>query len=117
MRHDTDQYGRNVTFDGVTVASSDYAAQIQSCYNEDASYCASNPSTAKVTDVYFKNFKGTTSSKYAPTVANINCPAAGTCNVHFSGWTVTTPNGSPKYLCANIDNSSPGVSCSSGASG
>lgn len=108
---------RNVTFDGVTVASSDYAAQIQSCYNEDASYCASSPSTAQVTDVYFKNFRGTTSSKYAPTIANINCPSAGTCNVYFSGWTVTSPKGTPKYLCANIDNANPGISCSSGASG
>jgi galacturan 1,4-alpha-galacturonidase len=108
---------KNVTWDTVTVSSCDYAAQIQSCYNGDTSYCASYPSTAQVTDVYFKNFKGTTSSKYEPTVANINCPGAGTCNVYFSGWSVAPPSGTAKFLCANIDNSSPGVTCSSGASG
>lgn len=108
---------RNVTFDGVTVSSSDYAAQIQSCYNEDASYCSSSPSTAQVTDIYFKNFKGTTSSKYAPTIANINCPAKGTCNVYFSNWSVKAGSGTAKYLCANIDNANPGITCSSGASG
>ncbi|KAJ4287628.1 hypothetical protein N0V90_012331 [Kalmusia sp. IMI 367209] len=108
---------KNVTYDGVTVTSSDYAAQIQSCYNEDASYCSSNPSTAQISDVYFKNFKGTTSSKYSPTIANINCPAGGTCNVYFSGWSVKAASGTAKYLCANIDNSNPGITCSSGASG
>ncbi|KAF2638675.1 glycoside hydrolase family 28 protein [Massarina eburnea CBS 473.64] len=108
---------KNVTFDGITVTSSDYAAQIQSCYNEDAAYCASTPSTAQVTDVYFKNFKGVVSSKYAPTVANINCPGAGTCDVYFSDWSVTTPKGDARFLCANIDNAEPGVTCSSGASG
>ena len=60
----------NVTYDGVTVTNCDYAAQIQSCYNEDASYYASYPSTASVTGVYFKNFIGTTSTKYEPDVAN-----------------------------------------------
>jgi galacturan 1,4-alpha-galacturonidase len=108
---------KNITYDGVTVTSSDYAAQIQSCYNEDASYCASNPSNAQITDVYFKNFKGTTSSKYSPTIANINCPAGGTCDVHFSEWSVKAASGTAKYLCENIDNASPGIACSSGASG
>lgn len=107
----------NVTFDGVTVSGCDYAAQIQSCYNEDASYCSSYPSTATLTDIYFKNFSGTTSSKYSPVLANINCPAAGTCDVYFSGWTAKPPSGTAKYLCANIDNSNPGITCSSGASG
>ncbi|KAF1999965.1 glycoside hydrolase family 28 protein [Amniculicola lignicola CBS 123094] len=108
---------RNITFDGVTVSSSDYAAQIQSCYNAaNAASCAANPSTAQLTDIYFKNFKGTTSTKYGTTIANINCPAAGTCNVYFSGWTVVPPSGTAKYLCANID-STPGVTCSTGASG
>jgi galacturan 1,4-alpha-galacturonidase len=106
----------NITYDGVTVDNSDYAAQIQSCYGETAEYCTSNPSKASITDVYFKNFKGKTSSKYNPNLANINCPASGTCTVYFSGWTVTPYSGTGKYLCANLDNT-PGITCSSGASG
>ncbi|KAH7076343.1 glycoside hydrolase family 28 protein [Paraphoma chrysanthemicola] len=107
---------RNVTWDGVTVSGCDYAAQIQSCYNEDASYCTSNPSTATIQDVYFKNFKGMTSSKYSPTTANINCPAKGSCGIHFSDWNIKAPSGTAKVLCANQP-SSIGVTCSSGASG
>lgn len=106
----------NVTWDTVTVSGCDYAAQIQSCYGQTASYCVSNPGSGVITDVYFKNFKGATSKKYDPVVANLNCPAGGTCDVYFSGWSVKSPSGSAKYLCAGID-SSPGITCSSGASG
>ncbi|RAL62995.1 hypothetical protein DID88_004082 [Monilinia fructigena] len=74
---------RNVTFNDFTVKNSDWAAQIQSCYNADATYCTSNPSTASVTEVYFTDFKGTTSSKHSPDVANLNCPGGGICDVNF----------------------------------
>ncbi|APA06822.1 hypothetical protein sscle_02g015920 [Sclerotinia sclerotiorum 1980 UF-70] len=107
---------RNVTFNDVTVQNSDWAAQIQSCYGEDASYCASNPSTASVTDVYFTNFKGKTSSKNSPDVANLDCPKSGTCNINFSSWTVAPTSGSATFLCANVDTSK-GLTCTSGASG
>ncbi|KAF2763413.1 glycoside hydrolase family 28 protein [Pseudovirgaria hyperparasitica] len=106
----------NVTWDGVTVSSCDYAAQIQSCYNEDASYCTSSPSTAKLSKVYFKNFKGTTSSKYSPTTANMNCPKGGTCDIHFENWTVKPASGTGRVLCINTP-SNIGVTCTSGASG
>jgi galacturan 1,4-alpha-galacturonidase len=106
----------NVTFDGVTVKNCDWAAQIQSCYGEDTSYCSSYPSTASVTGVYFKNFKGTTSSKNSPNVANLDCPSAGTCDINFSNWAVAPTSGSAKFLCANVD-SSTGLTCTAGASG
>lgn len=107
---------RNVTWDGVVVVGSDYAFQIQSCYNEDADYCDATPSTATLTDIVVKGFSGTTSSKYEPVVANINCPAAGSCGVTMSGMTVAPPSGTAKYLCGNTP-SGLGVTCSSGASG
>ncbi|TVY80306.1 Endo-xylogalacturonan hydrolase A [Lachnellula suecica] len=106
----------NVTFDGVIVENCDYAAQIQSCYGETAAYCDSNPSTASITDVYFKNFQGETSTESAPVVANLDCPEAGTCEVYFEGWDVEAGSGTAEYLCANIDGS-PGIACSEGASG
>lgn len=107
---------KNVTWDTVTISSDDYAAQIQSCYSETTSYCTSNPSSASITDVHFKNFKGTTSTKYEPVIANMDCPPAGTCDIYLTGWSVKPPSGTAKYLCANID-SSPGITCTSGASG
>ncbi|KAF8323908.1 putative extracellular exo-polygalacturonase [Clavulina sp. PMI_390] len=108
---------KNVTFDGVTVTNSDYAAQIQSCYGASTTaICTSNPSKSSVTDVYFKNFSGTTSTKYEPVITNLNCPSAGTCDIYISGWTVKSPTGSATYQCSNVD-SSLGVTCSGAASG
>lgn len=52
---------KNVTFENVVVQGSDYAAQIQSCYESaSAEDCAANPSTSTVTDVHFINLSGTT---------------------------------------------------------
>ena len=106
----------NVTWDGVTVSNCDYGAQIQSCYDGTAAECSSTPSAAKLSGVYFKNFKGTTSTHYEPTVANIDCPADGTCGVTFVNWDVNPPSGTAVNLCANTG-SGIGITCTSGASG
>ncbi|GME38503.1 Endo-xylogalacturonan hydrolase [Neofusicoccum parvum] len=106
----------NVTFTGFTVQNCDYAWQVQSCYGEDATYCSSNPGDAKISDVVVKGFSGTTSSKYDPTTANINCGADGDCGITISGWTVKAPSGKNQILCSNTP-SNLGVTCTSGASG
>ncbi|KAI1352278.1 glycoside hydrolase family 28 protein [Xylaria sp. FL0043] len=107
---------KNVTWENVVVDNSDYAFQIQSCYGEDEDYCDSTPSTAQLSGIVVKGFSGKTSSKYSPTIMNLNCPADGTCGVTMSSITVTPPSGSAKVLCANTPGSL-GVACSSGASG
>ncbi|KAK8159587.1 endo-xylogalacturonan hydrolase A [Phyllosticta citrichinensis] len=106
----------NVTFTDFTVDNSDYAFQIQSCYGEDDSYCESNPGDAKLSDIVIKSFSGTTSDKYDPTTANINCGSGGTCGVTISDWTVKASSGSGEILCANTP-SDLGVECKTGASG
>ncbi|TGJ83195.1 hypothetical protein E0Z10_g5559 [Xylaria hypoxylon] len=107
---------RNVTWENIIVDNTDYAFQIQSCYSEDNAYCESSPSTAQLSDIAIKGFSGKTSSKYSPTIMNLNCPAEGTCGVTMSSITAEPPSGSAKVLCANTP-SSLGVTCSSGASG
>ncbi|RDW66664.1 glycoside hydrolase family 28 protein [Coleophoma crateriformis] len=106
----------NVTYDGVTVTNCDYAAQIQTCYGEDATYCTTYPSTGTIAGVVFKNFKGTTSTKYAPATANLDCSSAGTCGVTISNWSVKAGSGTAEVLCANTP-STLGVTCTDGASG
>ncbi|KAF3904953.1 Exopolygalacturonase [Dactylellina cionopaga] len=105
----------NVTWDGVTVTGCDYGFQVQSCYNEDASYCSSHPGPVTLSQIKVKNFSGKTNGKYVPT-ANINCSPAGTCDIQISSWGVTTPSGAKTVYCANTP-SNLGVTCSSGASG
>lgn len=106
----------NVTWTGVVVEGCDYAIQIQSCYGEDASYCASNPGDAVLTGIVFDKFSGTTSGKYGSVTGNLDCGADGTCGVKVSSYTVKAPNGGTEVLCANTP-SSLGVTCTSGASG
>lgn len=94
----------------------EYAVQIQSCYGSDAATCASTPSKAVLTDIYFKNFSGKTKTQAGAVTSNINCPAAGTCNVYFTNYQVTSSVSTSTVLCNNID-SSPGITCVSGATG
>jgi polygalacturonase len=106
----------NVTYQGVTVDDCDYGLQIQSCYNGDTTYCAEYPTTASLTDVYFNDFSGTTSGKYGSVVANLDCSLDMTCDVYVEDFSVKPPSGTAEVLCANFD-VSPGVTCTSGASG
>lgn len=107
---------KNVTYDGVTVTNSDYAIQIQSCYGQDADYCTTNPSNATLEDVFFKNFKGTTSTKYKGVTSNLNCSEGDVCDVHVSGYEMKAGSGTAEVLCANTP-SDLGVGCVAGASG
>lgn len=106
----------NVTFEDFKVESSDYAFQVQSCYGADSDYCDDNPSTAQITDVVLNGFSGTTSTAYSPVVANIDCPADGSCGITISDFSVKAPSGTAETLCANTP-SDLGVTCTSGASG
>ncbi|GFP60336.1 endo-xylogalacturonan hydrolase A [Trichoderma asperellum] len=106
----------NVTFENFVLQNTDYAFQVQSCYGEDTSYCDANPSRAQIADVVVRNFSGTTSTHYSPNVANLDCPAAGTCGLSLSNITVTSPKGSAVFQCANTP-SNLGVTCTDGASG
>ncbi|KAJ3971656.1 glycoside hydrolase family 28 protein [Lentinula raphanica] len=103
----------NVTFNDITVDSSDYAAQIQVCY-ESTGTCV--PSAHKLTDIVFSNFKGTTSGAEGSVVANLDCPADGTCGIVFESFSVNPPSGSAEVLCSNVP-SSADITCAGAASG
>ncbi|KAJ1568055.1 hypothetical protein HK405_003790 [Cladochytrium tenue] len=108
---------KNVTWSGVTVTNCDYAIQIQQCYGAaDTAECTASPSAATLSGIYFTSFTGTTSSKYDPVVGNLDCPGAGTCDVHVQSFSVKAPSGKSTVLCANVP-STVGVTCTSGASG
>ena len=106
----------NVTISDVLVDGCDYGFQLQSCYGAKKN-CDESPSEAIIDQIFLKNFHGSTNDKKAPVTANINCPAAGTCNLHFSDWDVKPPSGTAKILCDDVDNADLGISCEAGASG
>lgn len=106
----------NVTFTGFVVENCDFAIEILSCYSTSASYCESHPGNALLTDITFDNFSGKTNTKYSPTTANLNCGAAGTCDVTVSEYKVEAGSGEGKVLCENTP-STLGIACTAGASG
>ncbi|KAF4258616.1 hypothetical protein CNMCM8812_006214 [Aspergillus fumigatus] len=93
---------KNVTFSDFNVRGCDYAFQIESCYGESESYCESNPGNAILQGIVVKGFSGTTSGKYDPVVANLNCGARGTCDLLKQ----STPPHTPTI--DKTDNSHPG---------
>ncbi|THZ08150.1 pectin lyase-like protein [Aureobasidium pullulans] len=106
----------NVTYTNIKVQNSDYAIQIQSCYGEDGTYCETNGNNAVLKGIVFENFSGTTSKKYSPTTANLNCGAKGTCDVKVKNYAVKAGSGTGQVLCNNTPGSL-GVACAKGASG
>ncbi|KAJ7183271.1 glycoside hydrolase family 28 protein [Mycena filopes] len=105
----------NVTWSDIVVQNCDYAVQIQSCYEAaNTASCVSN--TDKLTGVSFVNFSGTTSTKFSPVVANINCAPGATCDVVLKNFSVKPPSGTAQVQCSNIDDAL-GVTCSGAASG
>ncbi|KAJ7851608.1 glycoside hydrolase family 28 protein [Mycena olivaceomarginata] len=99
----------NVTWTGITVQNCDYAIQIQSCYEAaNTSNCISN--TDSLTGVVFTGFTGTTSTKFSPVVANINCAP------WRNNFSVKPPSGTAQVQCSNIDDAL-GLTCSGAASG
>ncbi|KAE8343480.1 hypothetical protein BDV24DRAFT_161526 [Aspergillus arachidicola] len=103
----------NVTWENVMVDGTSYAFQVQSCYGSDEKERASQPSTAKLTDIVVKGFGGKTDKNEA--VASINCPAKGTCGLSLTEMKVQSANGGEEYQCSNAG--SIGVKCVPGASG
>lgn len=106
----------NITFEKITVENCDYAFRVQTCYETKEATCEAAPSTATLSNIKLINITGKTSKEYDPDVANINCPPAGTCDLTFLGWKVTTPSGNSTVLCNNYDHPS-GVECTPGAFG
>ncbi|KAH6612999.1 putative extracellular exo-polygalacturonase [Boeremia exigua] len=103
---------RNVTWEDVTVDNCEYAFQHSACYNEDMSYCSANPSQAQVSDIFVKNFHGTTSSKRASTVAEVYCAVEGPdCEIKVEDWSVRSPKSASNFLCDKISSSDLGVTC------
>ena len=92
----------------------DYAIEVDQCYGQkNLTLCYEFPSPLHITNVAFKNFKGTTSTKYEPDIATFACSSDSACsnisaeNIHVEG-----PSGSLAY-CHDVDESLlVGVDCS-----
>jgi galacturan 1,4-alpha-galacturonidase len=103
----------------MTVNNVDYAIEVDQCYGQsNLTACLQYPSPLTITDVVFKNFKGTTSKKYQPEIGTFACSSANVCNnISATGINVVSPNGTNEAYCLNVAESSLDVKCTTVSKG
>jgi galacturan 1,4-alpha-galacturonidase len=106
---------KNITYDTMTIQNVDYAIEVTQCYGQkNLTLCNQYPSSMTISDVYFKNIKGTTSGKYDPDVGTIVCSSPSVCsNIYASDIAVKSPKGYNAFTCTNVDDSLLAVNCTS----
>lgn len=74
---------RNVTYERFYQDNNDGAIKIDQCYGAvSAEECEADPSLMIITDVLFKDFWGTTSSKFDPMVGSLICSSPDVSCLH-----------------------------------
>ncbi|KAK7203241.1 putative exopolygalacturonase X [Myxozyma melibiosi] len=106
-------YVRNITYDGMTVSNVDYAIEITQCYmQKNFTACSLTTASLIIEDIWFKNFSGTTSSKYGEVVGTLVCSSPDVCNeIYAENISVVSTAGTDLYTCYNIDESELGLEC------
>ncbi|QSZ29377.1 hypothetical protein DSL72_003891 [Monilinia vaccinii-corymbosi] len=104
---------RNITYDTMYVQNVDYAIEINQCYGQkNTTICMQFPSSITITDIVFKNFKGTTSKKYSPRIGLFSCSSKTVCNnIVATNIDVKSPAGTKDAYCLNVDESVLDVTC------
>ncbi|CAE6513872.1 unnamed protein product [Rhizoctonia solani] len=101
----------NVTYQDIVVKDVTHPVVIDSCYMEDASYCASHPARTNITNIHINNVTGTSSGS---TVVSLSCTPNAACYVYMKDISIAPPKGSPKYICTNLsDPNDVGIPCTS----
>ncbi|KAL7271762.1 hypothetical protein RUND412_005456 [Rhizina undulata] len=107
---------KNITYDTFYNNNNDYAIELTQCYGQsNLTLCNMYPSNLTISDIYFQNFWGTTSTKYDPKVGTLVCSSETACsNINAKNISVTAPSGkSAYYKCDNVDDSLLDVTCKS----
>lgn len=101
--------------DGFTIDNVDLAIQLTQCYGQkNTTLCLEYPSPLTISEIYFKNFNGTTSTKYSPEVAEFACSSEGVCgDIYASNINLTSPKGGDQTYCLNVNQTVLDVSCTS----
>ncbi|CAK7241714.1 MAG: Exopolygalacturonase [Sporothrix thermara] len=103
----------NVTYDGMTIDNVDYAIEITQCYGQkNLTLCTQYPSPLTITNIVFKNFQGTTSTKYAPEIGSFACSSTSVCSdISAVDIDVVSPSGGNQAYCLNQNDAALDVTC------
>ncbi|KAG8163510.1 hypothetical protein KVR01_006807 [Diaporthe batatas] len=86
--------------------------QVANTVAENLTLCLEYPSPLTIENIYFRNFKGTTSKKYSPNIGLFACSSKEVCgNIYADNIDVVSPAGGNKASCLNVDESVLDVTC------
>ncbi|OAA55264.1 exopolygalacturonase [Niveomyces insectorum RCEF 264] len=103
----------NITYDGMLVDRVDYAIEITQCYGQkNLALCTAHPSPLTIRNIVFRNFRGTTSAKYAPAIAAFACSSTAVCgSISAVDIDVVSPTGTHEAYCLDQDEAQLNVTC------
>ncbi|KAI8946549.1 polygalacturonase [Xylaria longipes] len=110
-------YVRNVTYERYESINNDWAIEVNQCYGQsNKTLCELYPSNMTISDIYFIDMWGTTSSKHDPEVGTLVCSSPEQCyNFYAKNVSITSPKGKSQWVCSNFDTSGlEGLDCISG---
>ncbi|KAI0419579.1 polygalacturonase [Xylaria grammica] len=110
-------YVKNITYERYESINNDWAIEVNQCYGQsNKTLCELYPSNMTISDIYFIDMWGTTSSKYDPKVGTLVCSSPEQCyNFHAKNVSITSPKGKSQWVCSNFDTSNlEGFDCISG---
>lgn len=86
--------------------------QVANTIPENLTLCLEYPSPLTIENIYFRNFKGTTSKKYSPDIGLFACSSKEVCgNIYADNIDVVSPAGGNEASCLNVDESVLDVTC------
>ncbi|KAJ8131977.1 hypothetical protein O1611_g1646 [Lasiodiplodia mahajangana] len=100
-------YVKNVTYEKFESTNNDWAIEVNQCYGQsNKTLCELYPSNMTISDIYFIDMFGTTSSKYDPKVGTLVCSSPEQCyNFYAKNVSITSPTGKSQWVCSNFDTS------------
>ncbi|TGJ80172.1 hypothetical protein E0Z10_g8607 [Xylaria hypoxylon] len=100
-------YVKNITYERYESINNDWAIEVNQCYGQsNKTLCELYPSNMTISDIYFIDIWGTTSSKYDPKVGTLVCSSPEQCyNFHAKNVSITSPKGKSQWICSNFDTS------------
>ncbi|KAI0535990.1 polygalacturonase [Xylaria digitata] len=110
-------YVKNITYERYESINNDWAIEVNQCYGQsNKTLCELYPSNMTISDIYFIDMWGTTSSKHDPKVGTLVCSSPEQCyNFHAKNISIASPKGKSQWICSNFDTSGlEGFDCVSG---
>ncbi|KAI1320146.1 polygalacturonase [Xylariaceae sp. FL0255] len=100
-------YVKNITYGKYHSINNAWAIEVNQCYGQsNATLCQLYPSNMTISDIYFIDIYGTTSTANEPDVGTLVCSSPEQCfNIYARNVSVVSPIGTSQWICENFNTS------------